>query len=64
VQAATELRVQVREAGGWTSFPLPVVTRPSGEFDAYVEMGAGQYQLRILDPATGTTSEVLILLLF
>jgi len=64
VHGATELRVQLRQADGWTQFPLPVVTQPSGRFRAYVELGQGQYQLRIVDPDRGRASRVLTLLLF
>ena len=52
----------MRRAAGWTWFPLPVVTQPSGEFRAYVELGAGQYRLRLVDPETGVKSQVLTLL--
>ncbi len=60
---ATTLRVQLRRPGGWTDFPLPVVTDEAGGFRAYVELGRGQYRLRIVDPATGLSSRVLKLLL-
>jgi hypothetical protein len=62
VAGAATLQVQLRRASEWSPFPLPVVTQPSGEFRAYVELGRGQYRLRIVDPATGTTSRVLTLL--
>jgi hypothetical protein len=64
VQRGTELHVQVRQPDGWRSFPLPVVTGPSGYFRAYVELGAGEYRLRLVDPATGIRSRILTLLLF
>jgi hypothetical protein len=63
VSAAATLRVQLRVPGGWEDFPLPVVTQETGSFQAYVELGRGEYRLRIVDPATGTTSEDLTLLL-
>jgi hypothetical protein len=64
VQRATELRVQVRLPEGWQSFPLSAVTNASGHFRAYVELGAGEYRLRLVDPATGISSRILRLLLF
>ena len=51
VTAAATLRIQLRVPGGWEDFPLPVVTQETGGFRAYV------------DPATGTTSKALTLLL-
>ena len=63
VTAAATLRIQLRVPGGWKDFPLPVVTQETGSFQAYVELGRGEYRLRIVDPATGTTSEDLTLLL-
>ena len=62
VDGPARLRLQMRRAAGWTWFPLPVVTQPSGEFRAYVELGAGQYRLRLVDPETGVRSQVLTLL--
>lgn len=52
------LRVQVAdEAGGWSSYPLSVVSGPTGRFTTYVELGRlGPNRLRILEPATGATS--------
>ncbi len=64
VNAATELRLQLRRPEGWTAFPLPVVTHPSGEFRAYVELGAGRYRLRVMDPRTGERSANITLLVF
>ncbi len=64
VQHPTRLRVQLLQPDGWQSFPLPTVTRESGHFRAHVELGAGEYRLRLVDPATGTTSLTLTLLLF
>ena len=63
VSAAATLRIQLRVPGGWEDFPLPVVTQETGSFQAYVELGRGEYRLRLVDPATGTTSENLTLLL-
>ena len=63
VTAAATLRIQLRVAGGWKDFPLPVVTQETGSFQAYVELGRGEYRLRLVDPATGTTSKDLTLLL-
>ena len=65
VHTATKLRVQLEGPNGWTLFPLPAVTRPSGEFRAYVELGeSGRHRLRIVDPASGRASEVLTVLVF
>lgn len=65
VRRSTRLRVEVQQPEGWTPFPLPAVTRPSGEFKAYVEMGGpGVYRLRILDPRRRATSPVLELVVF
>jgi len=62
VDGATRLRLQLRRSGGWTWFPLPVVTRESGEFRAYVELGPGEYRLRLVDPESGIASPVVTLL--
>jgi len=57
------LRVMVRgHRGGWTEFPLPVVTERSGKFTASVDLGRGRYRLRLVDPASGTTSRLLTVL--
>ena len=64
VDRPTRLRVQLWQSDGWQSFPLPTMTRASGHFRAHVELGAGRYRLRLVDPATGTTSRTLTLLLF
>jgi hypothetical protein len=63
VDGATTLRLQLRRGNEWELFPLPVVTEPSGAFRAYVELSRGQHRLRLVDPDTGLTSEVLTLLL-
>lgn len=63
VTAAATLRIQLRVPGGWKDFPLPVITQETGSFQAYVELGRGEYRLRLVDPATGTTSKDLTLLL-
>ena len=62
VDGPERLRLQIRQAAGWTWFPLPVFTQPSGEFRAFVELGAGQYRLRLIDPETGVMSQVLTVL--
>jgi hypothetical protein len=61
--SGTTLRLQMRQGEEWTEFPLPVVTRESGTFRAYVELGRGQYKLRVVDPVTGMRSETVTLLL-
>jgi hypothetical protein len=65
VPGSTRLRVQVKEPDGWTPYPLPTVTQPSGQFRAFIELGeAGKYRLRIVDPARHQASEVVTLLVF
>jgi len=64
VEHPRALRVQVLRPDGWQTFPLPAVTKESGRFRAYVELGGGQHRLRLVDPVTGTRSEVLTVLLF
>jgi hypothetical protein len=61
----TQLRVEIQQPQGWAPFPLPAVTRPSGEFKAYVEMGGpARYRLRIVDPQRHATSSLLELVVF
>ena len=62
VAGPARLRVQLRQPGGWAWFPLPVVTQPSGEFRAFVEMDAGSYRVRLFDPESGVRSRVLTVL--
>jgi hypothetical protein len=58
-EGATALRVQRRERGEWVSFPLPFATDAAGNFNAFVELGdPGRYQLRIIAPESGATSDV------
>ena len=65
VPGSTRLRVQVEEPAGWTTYPLPAVTQPSGQFRAFIELGeAGKYRLRIVDPARHQASQVVTLLVF
>ena len=60
----TFLRVQRWEGGKWLDFPLPTKTNESGRFTAYVELGQpGRYPLRVLDPDTGVTSKILVLVI-
>jgi hypothetical protein len=60
--ADTFLRAQRQENGQWISFPLPAKTDQSGRFTLYLELDkAGRYQLRALDPASGITSDPLVL---
>ncbi len=55
--ADTSLRVQREEGGQWLTFPLPTKTDQSGQFTAYVELGQpGLYQVRVLNPDSGVTS--------
>jgi hypothetical protein len=65
VQGKRELRVQLQRGSEWTQFPLPVSTRKSGEFRAYVYVGKiGTYRLRIVDPAEHRSSKPVTLELF
>ena len=60
----TLLRVQRWESGKWLDFPLPTKTNESGRFTAYVELGQpGRYPLRVLDPDSGVTSKILVLVI-
>jgi len=60
----TFLRVQRWESGKWLDFPLPTKTDESGRFTAYVELGQpGRYALRVLDPDSGVTSKILVLVI-
>jgi hypothetical protein len=62
--ADTFLRVQRWESGKWLDFPLPTKTNESGRFTAYVELGPpGRYALRVLDPDSGVTSKILVLVI-
>jgi hypothetical protein len=64
VRGPTTLRVQLREAGAWRQFPLPTVTRPSGRFRAYVELGPGRHRLRLVDPDRDEASRPVSVLVF
>jgi hypothetical protein len=58
------LRVERFEAGRWVAFPLPTKTDRSGQFTAHVELAQpGRYQLRVLDPDSGVTSEATVLVI-
>jgi len=60
----TFLRVQRSEGGKWLDFPLPTKTNELGRFTAYVELGQpGRYALRVLDPDSGVTSKILVLVI-
>ena len=63
-QTATTLRVQHRQGGRWVAFPLPATTDATGRFTAYVDLGApGTYDLRVVDPRTRSTSDVVTLVI-
>ena len=64
IERPTRLRLQVSHHGRWQTYPLPVLTRDSGRFRAYVELALGQYRVRLLDPATGRRSEVVTVMVF
>ena len=60
----TFVQVQRWEGGEWLAFPLPAKTDNSGRFTAHVEFGQpGRYQLRVLDPASGVTSQPFVLVI-
>ena len=60
----TFLRVQRWEGGKWLDFPLPTKTDSSGKFTAFIELGQpGRYRLRVLDPDSGVTSKILVLVI-
>jgi non-ribosomal peptide synthetase-like protein len=62
--ADTLLQLQRREAGRWLAFPLPSKADRSGKFTAFVEFGQpGRYQLRVLDPTSGVTSNAFVLVI-
>jgi hypothetical protein len=55
----TSLYVQRLSSNGWETFPLPTVVTKSGRFEALAQLGQpGPNRLRLVDPATQTTSEV------
>lgn len=56
-EAGTDLRVQVQQDGEWVSFPLPAVTGEDGTFSTRVELGPGQYRLRIADLESDVVSD-------
>jgi hypothetical protein len=65
VPRPTRLRVQIQQPSGWTQYPLPAVTQPSGQFRAFVELGGPKrYRLRIVDPTSHHASAVVTLLVF
>jgi hypothetical protein len=62
--ADTFLQLQRWETGKWLAFPLPARTDKSGRFTTYVDLGRpGRYQLRLLDPASGTASKTFVLVI-
>jgi hypothetical protein len=55
------LHVQLEAGGSWSSFPLGVVVGEDGRFATYVELGGtGPNRLRMVEPATGTTSNEVV----
>ena len=59
--AGTTLRLQRQQQGDWVNFPLPTTTDRGGRFTAYVELGKpGSHRLRVVDPGSGTSSEVVV----
>jgi hypothetical protein len=61
--ADTFLRVQRWEGGNWLTFPVPAKTDQSGMFTAYVELGPGRYQLRVVHLGSGVTSKPFVLVI-
>jgi hypothetical protein len=62
--AGTFLRVQRWEGGKWLDFPLPTKTDQSGRFITQAEFGQpGRYQLRVLDPDSGVTSNTFVVVI-
>jgi hypothetical protein len=60
----TFLRVQRWDGGKWLDFPLPTKTDQSGQFITQAEFGQpGRYQLRVLDPDSGVTSEPFVVVI-
>jgi hypothetical protein len=60
----TFLRVQRWDGGKWLDFPLPTKTDQSGHFITQAEFGQpGRYQLRVLDPDSGVTSEPFVVVI-
>jgi hypothetical protein len=56
----TTLQVQRREGGSWASFPTSA-TVDGGTFSTYVASGQpGPNAFRVVDPSTGTTSNVVV----
>ncbi|HEX5532825.1 MAG TPA: hypothetical protein VFX33_03695 [Actinomycetales bacterium] len=64
VHSPRRLHVELRQRQGWTQFPLPTVTEPSGRFRAYVELGLGVYRLRLVDRDQHRASRVVTVLVF
>ena len=56
----TSLRVQLQDDdGSWISFPLPTAVDESGRFATFVELARrGANRLRVVDPASSATSNV------
>jgi len=58
--SGTRLQVQRREGGSWASFPTSA-TVDGGRFSTYVASGQrGPNAFRVVDPSTGTTSNVVV----
>jgi hypothetical protein len=64
VHTPRTLRVELRQAHGWRRFPLPAVTEPSGRFHAYLELGAGQYRVRLVDAVKDRASGAVTVMVF
>lgn len=56
------LRVQLADSDGeWSSYPLSIVVDDEGHFSTFVELGrTGPNRLRMVEPATGVTSNEVV----
>jgi hypothetical protein len=64
VRTPRTLRVEMRQAHRWRRFPLPAVTAPSGTFRAFLELGPGQYRVRLVDAEKDRASSTVTVLVF
>jgi hypothetical protein len=52
------VRVEMRQGGAWSAFPLPAVVQPSGRFTAYAALGPrGTFKLRVVGSGGGPISD-------
>ena len=56
------VHVERWQSGAWLQFPLPAKTDQSGQFSAYVDLGApSRYRLRVQDVGSGVKSDPFVL---